>query len=154
MSLEVRFKFLTSRFIGFSARKNYYFKAVWHIIKPMLKILWGLFNAMLSYELICDESTKIPVFVVVFWQFRWLLSINSKFQCEHNFNQLLGSIPSFWLKITSSNCVEVAQNQALITYGKTKKICVCGNLRLRKSAAVYAGLRRLRRSFVPYLFWI
>ena len=91
--------------------------------------MWGLFNSVLSYELICDEYTKILVFFVVFWQFRWLISINSKFQCEHNFNQLLGSIPSFWLKITSSNCVEVAQNQALITYGKTKKICVCGNLR-------------------------
>ena len=91
--------------------------------KRILKILWGLFNSVLSYELICDESTKIRVFVVVFWQFRWLISINSKFQCEHNFNQLLRSIPYFWLKITWSSCVEVSQNQALLSYGKTKKIC-------------------------------
>ena len=105
----------------------------------ILKILWGLFNSVLRYELICDESTKIHVFVVVFFlHFRWLISINSKFQWEHNFNQLLGSIPSFGLKITSSNYVEIAQNQALITYGKTKKICVCAD-----------RLRRLRRSFVP-----
>ena len=58
-------------------------------------------------------------------------SIDSKFQCEHNLNQLLGSIPSFRLKITSSNCIEVSQNQGFISYGKTKK-------NLRQSAQICA----------------
>ena len=45
-----------------------------------------VFNSVLSYELICDESTKIHVIIVVFLQFQRLISIDSKFQCEHNFN--------------------------------------------------------------------
>ena len=76
---------------------------------------------MLSYELIYDDPTKISVFVVVYSQFRRIIPIDYEFQCKHNLNQLLGSIISFGLKITSSNFVEVVKIKLKFHMEKRKK---------------------------------